>query len=213
MEEVPSTQDSSSNDNHVVGGASASNLPPGIVYFSPAHFRLPGGQNTLYGTSAADVAEREAALDFIVLHEGPLPMSVAAQRMTEAAGLTRTGPRIKNIVEQTALALLRRDRIRIQGEFLWPAGVKETPARIPKPGDEPRPVDQITVEEIVEIMVALLKDAIGVTHEEAVEATARLMGYQQTGSQVRQRIEDAIAVLELDTRADVRKGHVRALEL
>ncbi len=188
-------------------------LPPGVTYFSPVSVRLPGGQNALYGTGDAEVSEREAALAYIVQQEGPLPLPVAAQRMTEAAGLTRTGPRIKSIVEQTALALMRSGRIEKRGDFLWPAGMGTPPARIPRPGDEPRPVEQIAVEEVVEIMVALLKDAIGVTHEEAVEATARLMGYQQTGSQVRQRIEDAIALLELDTRADVRSGQVRALEL
>jgi len=192
--------------------STAMTLPAGLRYFERVKAVFPSGQAALYGMSDAEVAEREAALHSIVRHEGPLPLVVAAQRLTEAAGLTRTGPRIRGIVERAAFALTQRELVETRGEFLWLAGSR-TPARVPRPGDEPRPIEQIAVEEIVEIMVALLKDAIGVTHEEAVEETARLMGYQQTGSQVRQRIEEAIAVLELDTRADVRLGQVRALEL
>ena len=49
--------------------------------------------------------------------------------------------------------------------------------------------------------------------DEVLTETARLLGYNRTGANVRDRISQALSRLELDSRVHVMGGQVHALEL
>jgi hypothetical protein len=64
--------------------------------------------------------------------------------------------------------------------------------RIPKLGDEPRPVEEVAIEELAAAAQWLLKKEYGMPRENLIRSTARLMGYLRTGENVHERFNQAI---------------------
>ena len=185
-------------------------LPPGVTRYEQASVPLPGGASALFG--GGDGPREEFVCQLVGL-EGPLSIDVAAQRLAVAAGLTRAGRRVRAILEETVDTLLDKGILEQRDEFLWTRGNARPPARAPKDGEAPRPIDQISLEEIGEISVALLRVAFGMRREELVLETARLLGYRSAGAAVRERVNAALSLLELDNRLHVQGGQVRSLEV
>ena len=105
------------------------------------------------------------------------------------------------------------EAIDLRDGFLWLRGSERPAPRVPRERDVPRPVEQVCCEEIGELVVALLKVAFGMRRDELITETARLLGYRSAGVNIRDRINDALSLLELDNRIHVQGGQVRALEL
>ncbi|WP_301002424.1 DUF4011 domain-containing protein [Capsulimonas corticalis] len=188
-------------------------LPPGVDVYARWFAPLPGGRDTLYGDLPA---QQKARADFLVQMvdlEGPLPLETAAQHMAEMSGVARAGARIREIVEEMADALALQDRLEQRDGFLWPRGGERPIPRVPAAQSAPRPIDEICLEEIGEAAVALLKIAYGMRRDELVIETARLLGYRNTGANIRDRIGDALSLLELDNRIHVVGTQIRALEM
>ncbi|MCW3062088.1 MAG: helicase related protein [Capsulimonas sp.] len=188
-------------------------LPPGVEVFERRFTPMPGGRDTLYGDLPA---QQKARVDFLVQLvdlEGPLPLETAAQHVAEMAGVARAGAKIREIVEDMAEALTLQDRIEQRDGFLWPRGGLRPTPRVPAANTPPRPIDEICLEEIGEAAIALLKIAYGMRRDELVIETARLLGYRNTGANIRDRIGDALSLLELDNRIHVVGTQIRALEM
>jgi len=64
-----------------------------------------------------------------------------------------------------------------------------------------------------ELVVALLKVKFGMRRDELITETARLPGYRSAGVNIRDRVNDALSLLELDNRIHMQGGQVRTLEL
>lgn len=187
-------------------------LLPGLAYFEDTSgLTLAGEATTLYGGSAADADTRTQLLLKIIEVEGPLPSEVIALRLGRAAGLRQTGARVKRIAEETIGRLVENGRVERRGEFLWPRGLREVRPRVPKPGAEPRPIEHICLEEIGEVVVVLLQHAIGMQVDEAVSETARVLGYERAGTTLRERIGQAISLLEYENRVHNFNGQLRPL--
>jgi len=62
-------------------------------------------------------------------------------------------------------------------------------------------------------VVALLKVAFGMRRDELITETARLLGFRSAGPNIRDLINDALSLVELDNRIHVQGGQARALEV
>ena len=185
-------------------------LPPGVAFYERVILSLPGAAEALYDE---DGARRAQFLRRLVDAEGPLALEAAVQRLADAAGITRAGSRVRGLIEETVEELASTEAVDLRGDFLWPRGCDRPAPRVPRERDLPRPVEQVCREEIGELVVALLKVAFGMRRDELITETARLLGYRSAGVNIRDRVNDALSLLELDNRIHVQGGQVRALEL
>ena len=186
-------------------------LLPGISHFVP----MPEGELTDFARAFWNAeAENQATLLTDFVHaEGPVLFAAAAQKIAGAAGFARTGNRLQQTVRDAAGIAASRGEIMESDGFLWPAGlINAPPARVPAPGDTPRPIEALALEEIGAVMTALLQSAIGMSQNEAIENTARLLGYARTGPTVRERITSALSLLELSHHVHVQGGQVYTFE-
>jgi very-short-patch-repair endonuclease len=188
-------------------------LLPGLSYYEDTSaLILPGNRETLYGETKEDTLARAEFVHKIVQTEAPAHTDIIALRLCRAAGLLKIGPRIKRIADDTIEFLIEAQRIEKRNDFLWVKGVEQVIPRIPAPGSEPRLIEHISREEIGEVAYVVLKNAIGMRIEEAVNETARTLGYERTGPAIKEQIENAISQLEYETRIHNFHGQLRPLE-
>ena len=185
-------------------------LPPGVGYYERAALTLPGASEALYDE---DDGRRVQFLRQLVEAEGPVALEAAVQRLADAAGIARAGSRVRAVIDDTVEEMVRTEAVDVRDGFLWFRGSERPTPRVPRERDVPRPVEQVCREEIGELVVALLKVAFGMRRDELITETARLLGYRSAGVNIRDRINDALSLLELDNRIHVQGGQVRALEL
>jgi very-short-patch-repair endonuclease len=128
----------------------------------------------------------------VVKHEGPIHILVATRRVIAGWGMGKAGSNLVIYVKAAAHRAARRSMIEIKGDFLWPHGLERVAVRVPASGDKPRDIEEIAIEEIAEAAYLCVKEAFGINCNDLATQTARLLGYNRTGSQVRERIEQAI---------------------
>lgn len=188
---------------------------PGLTYFERVRIGTTVAQEVLYGDTSENVRQRKRLILRMVATEGPVPETQIAGFLARAAGFQQAGSRIQKIAQNTVDQLVQSNEIeRIpEGDqiFLHDTATKATPARVPRPGEDPRPIEQISVREIAEVVLVLTKSAIGISYDEAIQETARIMGYDRTGSAMRDKITQAISLLELDGRIHIQGGHLAVL--
>ena len=186
---------------------------PGLSYFSAAqNLALPGGTDALYGEYQHNAIARAEFVYSLVRAEGPVAIPTVAVRLCRAAGLSRAGKQIQRIADDSIALLSNAGKVEEKGGFLWLEGMEDPPARIPAPGAEPRPIEQIAPEELEKIVYAVLRNGIGMRLEELIAETARVLGYGTTGSAIRERIEAAISSLEYDNQIHNFNGQLRTFE-
>jgi very-short-patch-repair endonuclease len=134
--------------------------------------------------TVADVLKR------VVQQEGPIYKTEAARRVAANWQITRVGYRVQARIE--SIAQSNCPSVVVRGDFFWPKNMKESPVRVPAPGDEARSIEIIALEEIEQAAVVVIKRNFGMTRDDLVHETARLLGHARTGDTVRSRIESGI---------------------
>jgi hypothetical protein len=147
----------------------------------------------------ADRARKEIArlLHQLVKVEGPLHLDVAVRRLRAAWGLERTGERIRQAVEDAAAECEKKDRLRRQGEFLWPVGEAEVKVRVPTDAAESqRDLEQIAPEELQEAMRLLVEQGGGLGEDVLLTQTARVFGFRNVGDNMRELLRGCLQALQ-----------------
>ncbi|MGH2561952.1 MAG: DUF3320 domain-containing protein [Thermomicrobiales bacterium] len=120
--------------------------------------------------------------------EGPIHRDLLARRITVAWGHQRARSRIRAHIDEAVSITVRKGSVRRRGDFLWPPA---DPEIVPREGAD-REIDHMPVEELVRGMTIVLEHAMSLTEDELVTQTARLFGYQRTGSAIDRRLRDVI---------------------
>jgi very-short-patch-repair endonuclease len=186
--------------------SSATTIPKGAVYYKEFTLRRRGNAEDFYALAEYQPAVLMDALRQVVENEGPIHVQVATRRMIAAWDMTRAGTRLQDIVEDIARKAHSHKIIKRRGKFLWPINLDAPPVRVPKSGAPPRPTDEICLEEIAEAAFLCIRDCFGLEREELITQTARILGYKQTGINVRRRIEEALKLLHKDSRIKIANG-------
>lgn len=130
----------------------------------------------------------------VVRLEGPIHFQALCNRIRDVYGLQKTGAKIQEIVQSILDYFENKKYFVRDGDFIMIVGCKVGP-RIPGPGENPRPVEWIAVEELAATVKWLLKTEIGMSRDILIRETARIMGYKRTGSDVQERINKSIELL------------------
>ena len=185
-------------------------LPPGVVVYKTTPISYKGSPEDFYRIPHSQIAE---VLIRIVEYEGPIHLATAAQRIVAFWGMSRTGARIKAIVDAAVRFASSHGNIKRQNHFLWPAKIQKTPVRVPPPGGKPRDIDEIATEEIAEAAYLCIQNAFSLTFNDLVSQTARLLGYNRTGQRSKVQIELGIKQLMQEDRVEFNDGTVTLVTL
>ena len=132
----------------------------------------------------------------VVSVEGPVHVSEVIRRIREAAGVKRSGGRIKQNLNLAIDATVRgKRRVRRKGDFLWMAGVKNPTVRDRSEYRQLRRIDIIAPEEIAEAVKLLVEKSFSIDRQEAVRESAKLLGFRSVSENVRAGVDSIVAGL------------------
>ncbi|MDP9485125.1 MAG: DUF3320 domain-containing protein, partial [Actinomycetota bacterium] len=118
----------------------------------------------------------------IVGVESPIHVQELSRRVTEAADITRTGSRIRGVIEAALRSAVRHRKVRRTGDFLWHPDMQESPLRdrsgLP---DASKKLEFVAPEEVEAAIAKVVADSYGMGREEIPAAVLRLLfGFKRT---------------------------------
>jgi hypothetical protein len=138
----------------------------------------------------------------VVAVEGPIHEDELARRMAACYGMSRVGNKIGARVRHAVAYALTHYGIVCRGKFLWLVNMAEPCVRS-RSGEGPRDIELISPEEIARAARQLLKVQFGMDRRDLVVQTARVLGFNNTGTSIAAAIE---AMIE----QEIIGGHIRA---
>jgi very-short-patch-repair endonuclease len=156
------------------------------------------------------LSEMAALAAFVVKAEGPIHAEEVARRIREAFGLGRTGNRIlSRIIEALRAAERLGEVIREEGFWSAPQQTHLLP-RQRRNSDLPlRRADRIAPREYRLAVLQVVETAVGIDREDLIVETARLLGFDRTGSDLHAAIEKQIVTLLNGNHILSENGHIR----
>lgn len=175
---------------HSAGGAL---VPTGMALYAPAALERQGLPEQFYRSSERTLEELFLQ---VAQQEGPVHWNAAVRRIAACWGITRVTPSMLQTLDAVLSNLIEREAVVLRDDFLWAPSQGQVVVRLPAPGQEPRPMEEIALEEISKAAYLNVKNALSLTEPDLVAQTARLLGYPRAGERARRRIQTAIARLE-----------------
>jgi very-short-patch-repair endonuclease len=129
----------------------------------------------------------------VVKVEGPVHVEEVFRRITNGAGLSRTGTRIEEALRSACASAQRQGLVYREGHFLWPSSEMKTVlrSRAGVAGVSPK-LEMIAAEEIGAAITRVIADAHGLEQEKVFLAACQLFGYARVGEEMRQRVSAVI---------------------
>jgi very-short-patch-repair endonuclease/DNA polymerase III delta prime subunit len=129
----------------------------------------------------------------VVEVESPVHAQIISKRIREAAGLQRTGSRIREAVDQAIRSAAARGLVERSGDFVWTQYAPETEPRDRSqlPSDERR-IDFIAPEEIAGAIVMVVRASLGIEMSELVSEVAQVFGFGRTSADIEAVISDVV---------------------
>jgi very-short-patch-repair endonuclease/DNA polymerase III delta prime subunit len=166
--------------------------------------QAPTWYDDILTTSSQHVVDAVVAC---VQLEGPIHQELLTRRLTAAWGYQRAGSRIAARVEEAIRIAVHHGNVRREGKFLWSSNGSHTPIpRGPSSDGTLREIAHIPTEEILSAMVLLVERAFSLSPDELISRTARIFGFQRTGSEIRLRLELIARLAAKDGELELRDG-------
>ena len=148
----------------------------------------------LHDVNPATLAEW---LSQVVRVESPVHLQEAITRVRMAAGIRRTGSRIKQRMEQAIRHGVRSGMFERRDNFLWRPGhrtpdIRRRDGELPDTAKELKRIDRIAREEIGQALYHAVKDSFGISEDEAIKEACCLFGFERTGSTITGRIQGVV---------------------
>jgi very-short-patch-repair endonuclease len=167
--------------------------------YSIAHLEIPAYRNNLHEVSADVMAEW---IFKVVSIESPVHESEVLRRITDGAGVKRTGNRVEAAFQRGLETAIRRGQIIRKGTILWKPDTVHisirTRALLPPSS---RKLDLIPPEEIRLASILITESACGITKQELAGAVCELFGFARTTEGMVQVVD--VVISELITRGSL----------
>jgi hypothetical protein len=126
----------------------------------------------------------------VVRVESPVHVHDVMQRVTEAAGVTRLGPRVRTALDLAISTAVLAGSIRQENEILWLPDMLEPPLRdrsqLPPAARNP---EYIAPQELNRAIQKVIGDAFGLAATEVAPAVARLLGFPRCTDYLREMVD------------------------
>lgn len=147
---------------------------------------------------------------FVVKEEGPIHAEEVARRIREAFGLQRTGSRILSKINEALLSAARLGEVSSEEGFWTAQEQKHALPRHRRYAAIPlRRSDRIAPREYRLAILQVVEAAVGIDREELIVETARFLGFDRTGNDLHDAIEEQITVLLKSNRIRTGNGHIQ----
>ena len=161
-----------------------------IPKYVKASFRIELGAMELHEAPAQIMA---GWVSNVVDVEGPVHRDEVARRITELAGFSRCGSRIRKAVQRGVLLAARRESIECRGEFLWQIEPDEPVVRNREDLEaRSRKIELIAPEEVLIALRQVVGDAVAISHPDAVQAAVNLFGFARVTTEMRTYVSRAL---------------------
>jgi hypothetical protein len=142
----------------------------------------------------------------VVQVESPVHQQEVLERVAEAAGVNRIGPRVRLAMETAVALAAEAEKLKRSGNFLWLPGMATPPLRDRSTlSAASRDIDLISPEELSGVIRKVVGDAFGLAAAEVAPAVARLLGFVRCTDYIRERIELVMEQMFQDNKL-VRQG-------
>ena len=141
----------------------------------------------------------------VVNAEGPIHIDDLVRTVGSAWGFERAGNRIRGMVEIDVRNAVAAGQLRVQGDFVWAAGMTTSPVRHNVAGGPSRTANSIAPEEVAEAAALVLQHQLKLSEGDLIVATARVLGFDHCGSKVRARVAEGVMLL-VDSGRAMRAG-------
>jgi transcription elongation GreA/GreB family factor len=144
----------------------------------------------------------------VVMVEGPVASELVLRRVGQAWGGGGAGARVQASFQRQLDDLRRQGRVRVLGEFVWPASGGLDRVRTPDPSrpETERRVEHIPPQELDIALGHVAAEAVAATADQLTGTVARIFGWHQRGSDIRSVLDGGLARLvgagRLDRRGD-----------
>jgi transcription elongation GreA/GreB family factor len=144
----------------------------------------------------------------VVEVEGPIAIELALIRVRQAWRVGRAGARIDHNFRAQIQRMQRAGKIRLAGEFIWPADRGPELVRVPRAGrpETERKVSHVPPQELDLALAHLAAEATASAEDELTEAVARLFGWRRRGPDIgpalAQSVERLVVAGKLERRGD-----------
>lgn len=129
----------------------------------------------------------------VVAVEGPIHFDEAAKRITDAAGITKLGSRIRYTITQALAQAQSEHKIVVKNDFLWTPEMEQPVVRDrSKLPASYRKLSLISPEELHMAVKQIVTQAIAISEEEAIPLIAKLLGFSRVTDEMRQELSEAI---------------------
>ena len=130
--------------------------------------------------------------------------------MTEAASITRTGSRIRALLENSIDSAVRTRKVRRSGDFLWHPEMQEATLRnrseLPAAS---RKLELVAPEELEAAIRKVVADSYGADREEIPPAVLRLLlGFKRTAEAAQRGVTEVLEAMVADGRLIQEGNHV-----
>ncbi len=126
-------------------------------------------------------------LSELIVNEGPVHFNYAVERLAATWGIKKTTQKITHAVKEALNNLIREQKVTIKGAFMWPAGLKETPIRVPMQGvpESKRKPQYLAPEEVEAAMKMVAQYALGISADSLISETAKVFGINHLGDEAK----------------------------
>ena len=153
---------------------------------------------------------------YVMNTEAPIHKELLYRRLAPVFGNKKVTVLVKRSLDDCISGMLAGE-ITERGDFLYLTGQTDgrirIRARVPAEGQEPRPIDQISPEEIRDAVYEIIKFAFGLSIEDVIAETSRTFGYARTSPRIRQCLRDTCSDMldegilrEADGKICIREG-------
>lgn len=140
--------------------------------------------------------EIAALTTFVVRAEGPIHTEEVARRIREAFGLQRTGNRILSKIDAALRTATRLGEVSSEEGFWATRERRHSLPRHRRNAALPlRRADRIAPDEYRLAIIQVVEAAVGISRQDLVVETARLMGFDRTGTDLHNAIDKQISLL------------------
>jgi hypothetical protein len=158
----------------------------------PLYRACPSSEFSQFGDlSELSDAELEEAVIRIIEYEGPIHTEVLLQRIKVHTGVPRMLGKAKQRIIDAAASAESSAKVRIEGEFYWPASGPACLLRR-RDGDASAKIEWICDEEIKEAVRFVLNSQYSTPLEDLIVQTSRVLGMKSTRKNTWERIEKLV---------------------
>jgi very-short-patch-repair endonuclease len=156
------------------------------------------------------VAVKRVLLE-IVEAEAPLHVDVAIRQIGSAWGMARAGSTVQKICLRALESCVKDKTVDVRGDFIYTTMERPLIVRRNVPGGSIRRAPEIAPEEVAEAVKIALKDQIKLSLDDLIIASARVLGFERTGSDVKAAVQAGVDLLIKNGKATQESKQVSIL--